>query len=410
MARLLCLGAAASQVPIIRRARDAGHEVLTTDYLPDNPGHRLAHRAYGVSTTDRAGVLALARAQQIDGIVAFASEPAAPTAAYVSEKLGLPGNPFASVLNLSHKGRFRRLLQQAGLPSPRFATAQRLEAACALLAKRVEEGPSSWLIKPVDASGSKGVSRWEVPAEAALASACLTHGKQSLQAAFAASLSGEIILEEALYTLGPQIHGEALVHNGQVVLCSLGDEYFSPFQPLVPFATILPSLAHSGEVLTACAELVQQIVTASGYRNGGMNVEIRRGPDTLYAVELSPRSGGSFMTRLAQLATGWDLVQANLEMALGTYTPQSGASRPGWHVLLDMHSEHAGVLAETALPPALKECLVESQMLYAPGDTVPAFSDSRDVIGSLLLKLQTPAQLISWRAFVGGKQFVTLKA
>lgn len=410
MARLLCLGAAASQVPIIRRAREAGHEVLTTDYLPDNPGHRLAHRAYGVSTTDREGVLALARAEAIDGIVAFASEPAAPTAAYVSEKLGLPGNSLASVECLSHKGRFRRLLQQSALASPRFATASSLETAYALLRERIPEGPSSWLIKPVDASGSKGVSRWEVPVQTALTSACLEKGESSLRAAFAASLSGEIILEEAIVTLGPQIHGEALVHNGQVVLCSLGDECFSPFRPLVPFATILPSLAHSGELLAACTELVQQIVTASGYRNGGMNVEIRRGPDALYAVELSARSGGSFMTRLAQLATGCDLVQANLEMALGTYTPQTWTSQPGWYILLDVHSEHAGVLAETALPPDLRDCLVESQMFYAPGDTVPAFADSRDVIGSLLLKLQTPAQLVSWRAFVGGKQFVTLKA
>ena len=91
--RILFLGAAPSQIPPIEYAKSQGHYVITCDYLPENPGHKLADESHNVSTTDIEGVLALAEKLKIDGIVAYASDPAAPTAAYVAEKMGLIGNP-----------------------------------------------------------------------------------------------------------------------------------------------------------------------------------------------------------------------------------------------------------------------------------------------------------------------------
>ena len=42
-------------------------------------------------------VLKVAMDEKVDGVLAYASDPAAPTAAYVAEKLGLPGSPYESV-------------------------------------------------------------------------------------------------------------------------------------------------------------------------------------------------------------------------------------------------------------------------------------------------------------------------
>jgi hypothetical protein len=91
MKKILFLGGAPSQLPPIKYALEQGHHVITVDYLPENPGHKLAHTYYNVSTTDKDAVLEVAKAENIDGIVAYASDPAAPTAAYVAEKLGLSG-------------------------------------------------------------------------------------------------------------------------------------------------------------------------------------------------------------------------------------------------------------------------------------------------------------------------------
>ena len=80
-ARILILGGSRFQVPLIRRAKERGLRVITCDYLPENPGHRLADEYHNVSTTDREAVLALARRIGIDAVASFASDPAMPAVA-----------------------------------------------------------------------------------------------------------------------------------------------------------------------------------------------------------------------------------------------------------------------------------------------------------------------------------------
>ena len=108
--KIMFLGATAQQMPPILYAVEQGYYVITCDYIPENPGHELAHEWYNVSTTDKEAILALAQKLKIDGIVAYASDPAAPTQAYVAEKMGLPGNPYKSVLILARKDLFRDFL------------------------------------------------------------------------------------------------------------------------------------------------------------------------------------------------------------------------------------------------------------------------------------------------------------
>ena len=110
MKKVLMLGGSLYQVYAIKEAVRLGYYVISCDYLPNNPGHRYAHEYYDVSTTDKNAVLELAKRLQVDGIVAYASDPAAPTAAYVCEKLGLPTSPYRSVEILSKKDLFRRFL------------------------------------------------------------------------------------------------------------------------------------------------------------------------------------------------------------------------------------------------------------------------------------------------------------
>ena len=90
------LGGSLYQVYAIKEAVKMGYYVITCDYLPNNPGHQYAHEYYNVSTTDKEAVYELAKRLQVDGVVAYASDPAAPTAAYVCEKLGLPTSPYTS--------------------------------------------------------------------------------------------------------------------------------------------------------------------------------------------------------------------------------------------------------------------------------------------------------------------------
>ena len=85
---LLLLGGSGQQVVAIEAAKRCGYRTVVCDYLPDNPGQHHADAFYLVSTTDRDAVLEVARAEGVMGVVAYSSDPAAPTAAYVAESLG----------------------------------------------------------------------------------------------------------------------------------------------------------------------------------------------------------------------------------------------------------------------------------------------------------------------------------
>lgn len=110
MKKVLLLGGSLFQVPSIKTAKKMGYHTIVCDFLPDNPGQHFADEYYNVSTTDKEAILALARRLSIDGIVCYASDPAAPTAAYVAEQLGLPTSPYQSVELLSNKDKFRDFL------------------------------------------------------------------------------------------------------------------------------------------------------------------------------------------------------------------------------------------------------------------------------------------------------------
>ena len=161
MKTLLSLGGSAQQVVALETARRLGLRTVLCDYLPDNPGQFHADKFYCTSTTDREAILAVAESEKIDGIIAYASDPAAPTAAFVAERLELPTNPCESVEILCNKDRFRRFLAENGFNTPKAAGFTERDEALAGL----DDFAFPVIVKPVDSSGSKGVTVVRKPAD-----------------------------------------------------------------------------------------------------------------------------------------------------------------------------------------------------------------------------------------------------
>ena len=154
MKRLLLLGGSAQQIIAIQKAKSLGCYTVLCDYLPDNPGQKYADCFYQVSTTDLEAILEVAKQERIDGIIAYASDPAAPTAAYIAERMGLPGNPYESVKILCNKDLFRLFLAEHGFNTPKAKGYPSVESAIA----DIHEFSFPVVVKPVDSSGSKGVT------------------------------------------------------------------------------------------------------------------------------------------------------------------------------------------------------------------------------------------------------------
>src|SRR5699024_9828243 len=119
------------------------------------PGQNFADVFYNISTTDLDKVLQIAEKENIDGIVAYASDPAAPTAAFVAEKLGLTSNSYTSVNTLSFKNNFREFLKSNGFYSTFAMSYENFSDAF----EEIDRFNFPVMIKPIDSSGSKGVRK-----------------------------------------------------------------------------------------------------------------------------------------------------------------------------------------------------------------------------------------------------------
>ena len=385
MKKLLMLGGAMQQIPIIKMAKEMGHYVVTCDYAPENPGHQLADEYYNVSTTDLDGVLHLAEQIHPDGIIAYASDPAAPTAAYVAEKLGLPGNPYESVKLCTEKDLFRTFLQEHGFNCPKAHGYTNFEDAY----NDVDQFTFPVMVKPVDSSGSKGVVK--------------IYKKDELKAAVEEALSysrgKRFIVEEFIVKKGYQVSGDGFSVNGKLVFTSYGNELYSGFggtREYVALGEFWPSLLTSEQKAKVDDEL-QRLITALGMRTCAYNIEVILDEnDTPYVLELGPRNGGSYIPQLIQYATGVDLVKYTILGALGEDCSDLKMSETkGCFSNYMIMSHQGGSFKEIHFKEEFKERnLLDVYCTAKPGDPVKPYKNTTDSMGTILFKANSVEEMI----------------
>ena len=212
MKKILLLGGSAQQIIAIETAKRLGYYTVLCDYLTDNPGQYHADKFYSVSTTEKEAVLKVARKEKIDGVIAYASDPAAPTAAYVSEQMALSGNPYKAVKILSNKDQFRSFLSANRFCTPKANGYDNTEEAI----KDLESGRFIFpvIVKPVDSSGSKGVGQINE----------IKSARDKISYAMLFSKSHRIIVEEFVEKYGYQIAGDGLSVDGRLVFCCFAND------------------------------------------------------------------------------------------------------------------------------------------------------------------------------------------
>lgn len=377
---ILMLGGSRQQVVAIERAHELGLRTVVCDYLPDNPGRLVADSFHLVSTTDRETVLAVAREERVSGVLAYASDPAAPTAACVAEAMGLPTNPLAAVEALSVKTRFREALHQAGLPCPGSvaipASATDAEAARLISGLR-------WpvVVKPTDSSGSKGVTVVRDPVG-------LPH---ALEVARVRSRNGILIAEEHVGAAFPHVvGGDVFVVGGEVTFWGLMSCLRDGAHPLVPVGKKTPP----GLSATQAANVkgcLQRLVGHLGVAFGELNVEVILGEgDVPYVLELGARAGGNMIPVQLSDASGCDLVAANVLAAMGEdpRVPTWDSCTPGSPAVATVvvHADRAGTFRGIELSAEAEAACYRQVMYVGEGDVVGAMEDAGRALGILFLR------------------------
>lgn len=384
MKKLLLLGGLRYLIPVIESAKGMGHYVITCDYLPDNIAHQYSDEYHNVSILDKEAVLSLAKSLQIDGIMSFAVDPGVVTAAYVAEKMGLPSaGSLASIEILQDKGLFRAFLEANNFNVPKAKSFDVLEEAL----EEYRTGPFPLMVKPVDAAGSKGVSKVSTYEEL----------KPAIDYALQFTQRRNFIIEAFIASKGFSSDTDCFSIDGKLVVTTFSSQRFDKQapNPYTPSAYSWPS-SISAENQAYLTRELQRIITLLDLQSSVYNVEVREGLDgTPYIMEMSPRGGGNRLSEMIRYGTGIDLIKRAVQAALGE-TIDTIDQQPifdGYWAEVILYSNVSGKYQDLIIDRSIQDNIVEVDVWVNKEDRVQAFSAANHAIGTVVLRFQEQGKM-----------------
>lgn len=380
--KVMLLGGNYFQMTATKAAKELGCYVISVDYLPDNPAHKYADAYYNISTTDREAVLALAQKLHIDGIVSYASDVSAPTAAYIAQQMGLVGNPLRTVMIMTDKKRFHPYLKERGFFVPETAAVKTVQE----LEQFYEQIGAPVIVKPAHSSGSKGIS--------------VVRTRKEIPSAFAKALAyarGEALAaEQFVQRKGRQIAGDAFVADGKIVYFGLANEHFDrSCNPLVPIGESFPADL-SADMRIQAEKEIQRALTELGYQNGAVNLDfmfLENGD--IFIIELGPRNGGNLITDAIEAAAGVNLADYTIKSALGEDLRDLKETNMSRFISSYIwHSHTDGIYDGICISDQLRRKILRSDIFAERGNRIHRFDHGGFGIGAALLAFDSMDEML----------------
>ena len=369
----------------IEKAKELGYYTVLCDYLPDNPGQYIADSFHLVSTTDKDAVLEVAKQEQINGIVAYSSDPAAPTAAYVASALNLPGMDYDLVRHFCEKQLFREFLLKNDFNVPQSIM---IKLPYVMDSIDVSNLHFPVIVKPTDSSGSKGIT--VIDNSDGL--------KEALAYAQEYSRNGVLIIEDFIRRDHPcVIEAEIFAIDGKVetwgLINSIRD---TASNPLLPAAYSYPlNLSESRKKLVK--REVSRLVAATGKTSGAFNIEmIIDKHERLFFLDAGPRNGGNMLPEFISMIARKDIVEATIKTAMGdtnSLDVSLDGEEGGYWGLGVLHTSRGGLFDGVEYSDLAKQALVREEVQKKKGEEVRPFERCNDLVGLNFLHFDSQSDM-----------------
>lgn len=356
MKTIMVIGAGKTQMPLIEAAKKEGYHTVVCDLNPDAPGMALADEYCKISTKDRNGLFRTAQEKKIDGILAN-SEYAMCDVAFISQELGLVGNPEEAIAILSSKSKFRTLQKQIGLFAPKVGNGFSFPV----------------IIKPDMNSGTRGTAVANTEAEV----------DKAVMACSALSRNGKAIVEEYMtIDLETVIEGEVFIHNGQMLWDGLFRSIRSKAASMIPMTYVFPLDEEKVEELKDALKAAFQ---AAGVVHGEYNIEACFADDRPFIIEINPRQGGNDLPRYVQEHCGIDYSRLLVTTSVGDdgyWKSLAGFVRDNNRITHHMlYPRKNGRFRGLQIAEEIKGCVSRAQINVGVGDRVEMAEDGLASIG-----------------------------
>ena len=299
MKKLLILGGFPQMIDIVMTARDMGIYVIVADREKASPAKRFADKAIDISTGDVEGLLAVCKAESVDGVFTGFEDFNIHIAHQLCQHLRLPFYATKKQLScVTNKIVFKDKCREYGVP-----VIEQYD-----LPRAVSEGKYPYIIKPADSYGSRGIT------------VCRNEGElyEGCEKAKASSATKSAIIERFI----DNDHGTELFYtvvNGKIHLTATADRYTvkngETTVPL-PVAEVFPS-RHAAEMAKKLDPNIRLMLQGLGIWNGLILIQALYLDGEYFIYEMAYRLTGEQHYRLVEKQHGINLAKMMIKMALG---------------------------------------------------------------------------------------------
>ena len=299
MKKLAIIGASYLQAPLIETAKAMGLETHVFAWAANDVGEKTADYFYPISIVEKEEILNKCQEIGIDGICSIASDLAIIAVNYVAQKMGLPSNDMKATLVSTNKHEMRMCFEKNGDPSPKSGTVSSKEDI------NVNEWTLPLIVKPLDRSGSRGITKINGFSDLSLA----------IEEAKKVGFDKHALVEE--FIEGDEYSVEYLSDCGVHHFLTITKKYTTGAPNFIETAHIEPSDL-SEEMVTKVKLVVEHALNSLGLKYGASHSEVKINNGEIKIVEIGGRMGGDFIgSDLVKLSTGFDFVREVINVAIG---------------------------------------------------------------------------------------------
>ena len=296
--RLLIMGGMRISCEIVKKAKEMGIYTLVADYNPIelSPAKQIADKALNLNITDVNLVAEAIQRECIDGVLVGFNDMLLPYYADICSKVGVPcygtKEQFETLIT---KDQYKALCRQFNVPTiPEYDIED-------------EDIKYPVLVKPVDSSGSRGIT--------------ICHNREELISAVEtgkkASKTGKVLIER--YMNGREVTVFWTFQDGNYYLSALGNRHVKHNQgndviPL-PVGYTFPSVylpKYRKEVEENCKQMFRYL----GLKDGMMFMQCKVEEGTCYVYDLGFRLTGSLEYKILERVCGYNPLKMMIEFAL----------------------------------------------------------------------------------------------
>ena len=296
--RLLIMGGMRISCEIVRKAQEMGIYTIVADYNPIelSPAKVIADKALDLNITDVDAVVNAIMVEHIDGVFVGFNDMLLPYYAEICQKAGLPCYGTKEQFEtLIAKDKYKSLCRQFNVPTiPEYD---------------INDNHIKYpvLVKPVDSSGSRGIS--------------ICHNQQELKQAVEigrkASKTGKVLIER--YMDGREVTVFWTFQGGNYYLSALGNRHVKHNQGMdvipLPVGYTFPSVflpKYRAEVEGNCKKMFKYL----GIKDGMMFMQCKVENGTCYVYDLGYRLTGSLEYKVLERVCGYNPLEMMIEHAL----------------------------------------------------------------------------------------------